>query len=129
MAVGEQRTFAIRGGKLPLSAKVFGTGTVSVSGRNCIFTAAGLIDSPASITIDAIGVETQSTPISGLALWLKADPLSYANGNEVTTWNDSSGSGRDFVAGNVGLGNVPTFVSGFLNTQPVISFNGSNHYL
>lgn len=131
--VSSQKNFQIRGGKAPYSAKVVGTGSVAIIGSTCIFTAAGLVDSPSvvisdvrgrqiTIAIDTVGVEIQPNSLPGLALWLKADALNYANGATVTTWFDSSGFGRDF---SVGVAGKPTFVSSYINGLPAVSFNGA----
>ena len=136
MNVGEQKTFTIRGGKLPFSAKVLGTGTVSISGRICNFTAGSLIDSSSiiitdargkqvSITIDAVGVAVQPTDMSGLTLWLKADTMSHPDATAIATWPDSSGNGRNFTNGTGAA--QPIFVTNFLNGLPVVSFDGNDN--
>jgi hypothetical protein len=69
--------------------------------------------------------------ISGLVLWLRADCVSGsaadpADNSTVTTWSDQSGSGNNATASG-----TPTFQSdsaNLINSQPVISFNGSSTF-
>ncbi|MFZ5628732.1 MAG: LamG-like jellyroll fold domain-containing protein [Spirochaetota bacterium] len=135
MQVNATRTFTIIGGKPPFSVKVLGSGTPSISGNTLTYTAGSLIDNVslnvtdaqnfvATIAIDVQGVATQPSDISGAALWLKADALSLADNATVTSWPDSSGNGLDFSGGGGAV-----FRTNFVNGKPVISFNGSSHYL
>lgn len=139
MNVSSQRTFTVTGGKKPYSVKVLGSGAATVTGARALYTSGALIDNVSlnisdafnriiTVSIDVQGVGIQPSSISGLALWLKADSLSYASGAEVTTWSDASGNGRDFATGNGSAGQIPTYVTGFANGLPVVSFNGTNQY-
>lgn len=59
---------------------------------------------------------------SGLVLWLKADSITgLSNGNPVTAWNDSSGSGNN--AAQSDASHQPTYRSSVLNGQPVVRFD------
>jgi hypothetical protein len=69
--------------------------------------------------------------ISGLVLWLRADCVSGsandpADNSTVTTWSDQSGLGNNATSSG-----SPTFQSdsvNLINSQPVISFNGSSTF-
>lgn len=72
--------------------------------------------------------------IAGLQLWLKADGNVYntgttqaTNGQTVQTWADASGNARD--ATQATSGSRPTFITGALNSKPVIRFDGSDDFL
>lgn len=56
--------------------------------------------------------------LSGLALWLKADALSLADGATVSTWADSSTNGRNATLAQ----GTPTFETNELNGKPVVRF-------
>lgn len=58
-------------------------------------------------------------PLTGLALWLKADAEAYADGAAVTTWHDQSGNGND---GTVAAGFEPVFKTGIVNGLPIVRF-------
>lgn len=60
------------------------------------------------------------TDVSGLVFWLKADSLSLSDGQDVTTWQDSSATGRDVTQGTAG--NRPTYIASGLNGLPVVRF-------
>lgn len=57
-------------------------------------------------------------------LWLKADALSYENGETVETWDDKSGNGNDAVKMDE---QGPVFNDHGLNGQPCVTFNGTNY--
>lgn len=61
--------------------------------------------------------------IAGLAVWLKADALVLSDGAAVSTWADSSGSGRNATQG-VGA-NQPTYKTAIVNGLPVVRFAGA----
>jgi hypothetical protein len=65
-------------------------------------------------------------PTSGMALWLKADNLTLANGAAVTQWNDLSGNSRNFTQSSSSL--QPSYVASDsdFNNMPVINFDGSD---
>jgi hypothetical protein len=61
---------------------------------------------------------------SNLVLWLDAGSLSTS---PVSLWVDQSGNGNDASQGTVT--NQPAWVSNQLNDQPVLRFDGSNHFM
>lgn len=65
--------------------------------------------------------------IASLALWLKADSLSLADGDPVATWADQSGNGLD--ATEADSAKRPVYKASILNGQPVVRFDGSNDRL
>lgn len=64
--------------------------------------------------------------LSGLALWLKADALSLADGAAVGTWPDSSSNARNATVAQ----GTPTFETNELNGKPVVRFaaNGESGF-
>ena len=64
---------------------------------------------------NASGADAQ--PVN--TLWLDASDLSLSDGNNVNTWPDASGNGRDASAGT----DAPVFRSSVLNGQPVVRFD------
>jgi predicted alpha-1,6-mannanase (GH76 family) len=72
--------------------------------------------------------EVSATPI-GLSAWYKADALTgLTNGAPVKLWPDLTPNG--FNALQLAVSNQPTYVTGALNGQPVVRFNGTkNSYL
>ncbi len=65
-------------------------------------------------------------PVAGMALWLKADAQSYANGDPVGTLTDSSGNGLDYTQTG---SNRPAFKTNAVNGKPSINFTGTNLYM
>ena len=69
--------------------------------------------------------------IAGLQVWLKADAITgLANGDPVAAWSDSSGNGNG--AAQATTSKRPTFrsgVSGTLNAQPLVRFDGVDDFL
>ena len=83
----------------------------------------------------AVGNEAQPRPLAPnappllpqLQLWLKADSLTFTNGEPVSLWPDYSGHGRDFSptrgARPDGTGTAPVFVAeSFLNRRAAVRF-------
>ena len=69
---------------------------------------------------------TTPDAVSGLAMWLKADALSLADGATVSTWTDSSGNSRNATLSQ----GMPTFETNELNGNPVVRFtvNGESSF-
>lgn len=69
---------------------------------------------------------TSPDALSGLAMWLKADALSLADGATVSSWTDSSSNARNAT---LSLG-APTFETNELNGKPVVRFatNGESSF-
>ena len=64
----------------------------------------------------------QTPPTSGLKLWIKADAITgLNNGDKVSSWLDSSGSGNTAI--NATVANQPTYLTNGLNGLPVVHFN------
>src|SRR5580765_10921 len=59
------------------------------------------------------------TSIAGLKPWLKADALSLSDGDPVTTWADSSGSGYDVASSGA---QRPIYHTGIVNGKPALQF-------
>jgi hypothetical protein len=72
-----------------------------------------------SVTVSAF------TPAAGNVLWLKADALSLANNDPVTTWTDSSGNGNDVTQAVAGA--KPTYKTNILNGLPVVRGDGGDY--
>lgn len=67
------------------------------------------------------------TDLSGLDIWLKADALSLADNDPVSSWTDSSGNARHAVQAN-GV-QQPLFKTNVLNGKAVVRGDGSNDKL
>ena len=65
-------------------------------------------------------------PYSGMALWLKADSLTYADSAAVSQWDDVSGNGHSFVQGTGSA--KPSFVAtdSDYNNNPYVHFDGGD---
>jgi hypothetical protein len=71
---------------------------------------------------------TVPTDIRGLALWLDATQITgVANGGAVASWSDLSGNARHAVQATGA--NQPTYVTGALNSKPVLRFDGTSDHL
>merc|ERR1719498_1463620 len=68
-----------------------------------------------------LGTRTASTSISGNYLWLDAKSISGSSGDDVTTWSDSSGSGKD-VTVNSGCGTPKLGQASWDSSVPVVKF-------
>jgi hypothetical protein len=76
-------------------------------------------------------IETHLHPASipGLQLWLRADSLTnLPDGSAVTSWNDSSGQGRNASAPTT-AGAQPTYQAIARNGRPALQFNGTTQFL
>jgi len=60
---------------------------------------------------------------SNLILWLDANKVVGVDGATITTWNDQSGNGNNFTAGNGAV-----FNTSVVNGYPAFNFNGTTHY-
>lgn len=56
-----------------------------------------------------------------LQLWFKADSISANDGDQIATWSDSSGNGKD--ASQSTESKRPTYKTNVLNGKPVVRFN------
>jgi len=66
---------------------------------------------------------TGPSVLTDVALWLKADALSLADGTAVSSWTDSSGNARHAVQATAG--SQPIYKTGILNGKPVLRFDGA----
>ncbi|MBT4762215.1 MAG: hypothetical protein HOO06_10995 [Bdellovibrionaceae bacterium] len=82
-----------------------------------------------SITSTAPQLTVEFTPlaISGVALWLDASQLNLSNNDSVSSWTDLSG--KDNHSEQATAGSQPTFLTGQLNSQPAVSFDGTDDFL
>jgi hypothetical protein len=62
---------------------------------------------------------------SNLKAWFKGNSLALANGANVTSWTDSSGTGNTVTTAS----NYPTFLTSSINGQPAVNFTGIDHNL
>jgi hypothetical protein len=76
-------------------------------------------DDDASITTTATPTDS-ATPV----VWVKADALALNDGDPVTSWTDSSGSGHHLVQATEAL--QPTFQTSEINGLPVVRFDGGD---
>ncbi len=66
------------------------------------------------------------TDITGLKLWLKADSLVLNDGDSVSTWTDSSGSGTNVTGVTT---TRPLYKTGIINGLPSVLFDGTDDFL
>ncbi len=67
--------------------------------------------------------------ISGLLLWLRADWLNLSDGDQVSSWTDSSGNNNHAIVG-VGTASMrPTYVSRSVNNKPALRYDGIDDVL
>ncbi len=59
-------------------------------------------------------------------LWLRASDLSLTNGASVSAWPDSSGNGNDLVSSSDANVVDPVFVTGQINSLPIVRFDASS---
>jgi hypothetical protein len=73
-------------------------------------------------------VEPSFNPIDigNIDAWYKADSLTASSGDYVSTWNDSSGNGKNAIG--FGSNNGGTYITSSVNGYPAIAFDGSNYY-
>ncbi|WP_165920183.1 LamG-like jellyroll fold domain-containing protein [Chthoniobacter flavus] len=87
---------------------------------------AALPSNEANATTNASGIV--SVPSDHLMIWLKAGAgVTQGTGSTVQHWSDVSGNGNDAVQ-TIGAA-YPTAVTGALNGQPVVRFDGTSSYL
>jgi len=68
-----------------------------------------------------------AVPPTGLVTWLKADTGVTSSSGKVSQWADQSPAGNNAVQSS--SGNQPTLVTGAINSNPALSFDGSSSYL
>jgi hypothetical protein len=75
------------------------------------------------IAMPDLGGSFSPANVSGLAIWLKADAIiGLADGDPVTTWEDSSTNNRD--ATQATSASKPTYKTAIINGKPVVRFDG-----
>lgn len=80
-----------------------------------------------SVANPALKNTAQPNSITGLIAWWKADALTLNNGVRVSSWTDSSTSGRNATQNNDDF--RPTFITNEVNSLPVVRFDGVNDNL
>ncbi len=68
---------------------------------------------------------TYMTHFSDIRLWVKADSISAANGDPVTSWHDSGGDANHASE----LTNPPSFLSNAQNSLPAVRFTGGSQVM
>jgi len=75
----------------------------------------------------ACGHASAGLVTDNLQLWLKADAIAGLNNNDpVSTWVDSSVNGRNATQSGAAR---PTYITGALNSKPVVRFDGFVDYM
>ena len=100
------------------------TGTTTV---NVLVTKAGYNNSSIGTGIIIIDPKTTNVPRNGMGLWLRADSISGTAGSLVSQWQDQSGYGNSVSQGTTA--NMPTLLTGTLNSKPAVKFNGTTAFL
>ncbi len=77
-------------------------------------------------TVMTFAAGAASLPVSGIRLWLEADQGALGVGS-LSTWYDQSGLGNNAVQAQAPY--APQVVTGAINGQPVVRFNGTSSYL
>ncbi len=85
----------------------------------------GGVSAPSSSVSVTTLVGAGDLPLSGLKLWLKPEQLVSATSG-VARWDDTSGNAAD--AYQETRGNRPMVVTGVVNGQPLVRFDGINDY-
>lgn len=68
---------------------------------------------------------SETLPVAGAFLWLKANAGVTTSGSSVTSWEDQSGSGNHVYSQSAPYG-PPTYVTGVINGKPVIRFSAAS---
>jgi hypothetical protein len=81
-------------------------------------------DSAPAATVDQAGGAFSPDDIAGLECWLKADAIGLADGDPVTTWQDSHTSNNDATGAS-----GQTLQTNEINGLPVVRFDGTDDKL
>jgi hypothetical protein len=88
----------------------------------------GLTTTSAPLVVTATGSASAMSVTNGLQLWLKGDAGVTTNADgTVSAWADQSGHGNSAAQSDPTLS--PSFVSGAINSQAVVHFDGTTRYL
>ena len=101
-----------------VGAQTFSTGTIIRSGT---FWGGTARVSEASEPEPPAG---QAPCTNGLVAWYKADTITVGDGNAVSQWDDSSGTGNH-IAQSV-TARKPTYFASVINSLPAVLFNSAN---
>ena len=73
-----------------------------------------------------LNAQNSPSSIPGLFIWLAADNGVQTSGNDVTSWNNLTGSGNNFSSVNASL-RPKFFPSSNLNGLPYVNFDGTDN--
>jgi fibronectin-binding autotransporter adhesin len=129
----DRKTFDVASGTLTLAGAMTGTGALSKTGSGTLDVGGGngclgaTIVSNGTLRLVA-AAPAGSLPVSGAALWLRADAIAgLVDGQAVTNWTDQSGNGRN--ATQAAATNQPMFKANVQNGLPVVRFDGADDRL
>ena len=97
-----------------------GSGTFTMTGANSYSGATTISGGVLRVAGSPI---TSLPTIAGLQYWLDASNSLSVSSTTVTSWNDVSGNGRNFVNGTAA---APTLVASPINGLSMVQFNGTN---
>lgn len=110
------------------------SGTTNASGQATFTVKSSTMGSPtltAADTTDSVTVTQTASPFfiksAGLKIWLKADAIqALSDGNDLTTWLDSSGNGIDATyVQRIGTLIKPKYKTNILNGNPAVRFGSA----
>jgi hypothetical protein len=88
----------------------------------------GLTSTSGPVVVTATGAASTMSVTDGLQLWLKADAGVSTNADgTVSAWADQSGHSNNAIQADPTL--APSLISGAVNSEPVVRFDGSTRYL
>jgi hypothetical protein len=105
-------------------AQICSTFTVVCPGGGVTCFPAVVGTGPSSIGNSGPGGVGGTNGTTSLVLWLDANRVTGTNLATITTWNDLSGRGNNFTAGNGAIFNTNVVNS----IYPAFNFNGTSHY-
>jgi hypothetical protein len=111
--------------QIPL--QVLSPGTLTIQVRATDFW--GAVSNSAPVVVTVTGSGPASPPITGCALWLKADAGVTTNADgTVATWADQSGNGNN-AAQDMALGYPSPLLISDAGGRPMLNFDGTIRYL
>ncbi len=110
------------------SGTVSAAGTTSnVDGRDIVTFSGVTINDQEYFTLAVSDATSPGDQSTNLQVWLRADAGIGQSSNSVSSWSDQSGNGND--ASEATSSEQPTYVSGHLNGNPTILFDGTDDRL
>ena len=104
-----------------------GVGVQGATGASIVgATGASIVGATGPVGATGVSYNTDFEVLSlpGVVLWLDVGQLTgYSDGDDVNTWTDYSGFGRDGA-----LGNAAKYYANIVNGHPILSFNGTSDY-